>query len=190
MGLRGHKASILPSGEAVRVLVALIGPTYVAFPAHWVRGIITPAEAGRDGLVRWANFSYEMTDLAGRLAIRAQPATAETRIVLYGNEQKSRSFTVDHVLGLIDVGRAQVHPLPAHFRGGERERLLGFFLDAAYVALIANPFWVLELPTRKNALDDFILQISDRQVGASDSGLYKQPASLEVGVPVSVGHVK
>lgn len=190
MGLRGYKAATLSSGQAVRLLVALIGPTHVAFPAHWVRGIITPAEAGRDGLVTWANSSYEMTDLTARLFIPAHMPTAETRIILYGNEQKSRSFMVDKVLGLVDVGRAQIHPLPTQFRGGERDRLLGFFIDAAYVALIADPFWVLELPTRKNALDAFALQVSDRQVGVSDSSLPVQSAVREDAIPVSAGHVR
>lgn len=50
MGLRGHKAAVVSSGLAVRFLVALMGPTHVAFPSHWVRGIVTPAEGARTGM--------------------------------------------------------------------------------------------------------------------------------------------
>ena len=190
MGLRGSNTPTLSSGQAVRFLVAVIGPTHLAFPALWVRGILTPAETGPEGLVTWANSYYEMTDLAGRLALGRQMVTGETRLVLYGNEAKLRSFTVDKVLGLVDVNRAQIHPLPTQFRGGERDRLLGFFLDATYVALIGNPFWVLEIPVRKNALEAFILQASDRRVGASDSGLRLAPTVLKDVAPVSAGPVR
>jgi hypothetical protein len=100
---------------------------HVALCAHWVRGIISPAEAGAEGLVTWANSSYERTDLAGRLSIHTNIPTAETRIVLYGNEQRSRSFMVGSVLGLVDIDRSEVHPLPPQFRGGERDRLPGYF---------------------------------------------------------------
>lgn len=190
MGLRGHKTATVSFGQTVRFLVALIGPTHVAFPAHWVRGIITPAEAGGDGPVMWANSSYDRTDLAARFAITAPGQTAETRIILYGNEQKSRSFSTEQALGLVDVDRSQIHPLPTQFRGGERERLLGFFIDEAYVALIANPFWVLELPTRKNPLDAFVLQVSDRQVGVPESGLPVESFVREDAMQVSGGRMR
>ncbi len=188
MGLRGHKTAAASGGQTVRCLVALIGPTHVAFPAHWVRGIITPAEAGSGGRVTWANSSYERTDLAGRLTIGAQMVTAETRIILYGNELRSRSFMVNGVLGLIDVERAQIQPLPSQFRGGERDRLLGLFSGTAYVALIANPFWVLELPPRKNALDAFVFQASERRAGEFDSRLRLSSATHEDAVPTPAGH--
>ncbi|MBI4002507.1 MAG: chemotaxis protein CheW [Nitrospira defluvii] len=188
MSLRGHKTAAATSGQTVRFLVALVGPIHVAFPAHWVRGIITLAEAGREGLVTWANSSYERTDLAGRLTIGAQMTTAETRIILYGNDQRSRSFMVDGVLGLVDVDRSQVQPLPPQFRGGERDRLLGLFSGTAYVALIANPFWVLELPPRKNALDAFVFQASERRAGEFDSRLRLSSATHEDAVPTPAGH--
>ena len=54
-------------------------------------------------------------------------------------------FMVGRVLGLVDVDRSEVHPLPPQFRGGERDRLLGHFSNSAYIALITNPFWVLDL---------------------------------------------
>ena len=190
MGLRGHKTAVVSSGLAVRFLVALMGPTHVAFPSHWVRGIVTPAEGGQDGHVIWANASYERTDLARRLMIQAEGITAETRIVLYANEQRSRSFAVDRVVGLIDVERALIQPLPAQFRGGERERLLGLFVESSYIALIANPFWVLELPSRNNVLDVFALQPSERRPGEFDSRLRLPSAALEAASAMSAGSAK
>jgi len=190
MALRGHKTVALSEGQVIRFLVALIGPTHFAFPAHWVRGIITPAEVGPDKLVTWADSSYERTDLSGRLTIGALIATAETRIILYGNEQRSRSFAVDGVLGLVDVDRVQIQALPPQFRGGERNRLLGIFADTAYVALIANPFWVLDLPSRKDVLDGFALRAPERQSEKFHSMLRLSSAGQEDAVPITAGHVK
>ncbi len=189
MGLRGQRTVTVSSGQAVRFLVTLIGTSSVAVPAHWVRGIVMPAEAGRDGLVTWAHVPYDRTDLAARLKIVSNSPTAESRLILYGNEEKSRSFAVDKVLGLIDVERAVIHPLPPQFRGGERDRLLGFFVDQSYVALIANPFWVLELPLRKQALDIFALRFSEHRPGEFDPRLYLSAAALEEPVSLPMGHV-
>lgn len=157
--------------------------------SHWVRGIVTPAEGGQDGHVTWANASYERTDLARRLTIQAKGVTAETRIVLYANEQRSRSFAVDKVVGLIDVERTLIQPLLRSF-GEERERLLGLFVESSYIALIANPFWVLELPSRTNVLDVFALRVSERRPGEFDSRLRLPSAALEEASAMSVGSAK
>ena len=190
MGLRGHKISAGTGGRTVRFLVARIGSMHVALFAHWVRGIITPAEAGTEGLVTWANSSYERTDLAGRLRIHPNIPTAETRIVLYGNEQRSRSFMVGAVLGLVDIDRSEVHPLPPQFRGGERDRLPGYFSTSAYIALITNPFWVVDLPTRKNVLDAFILQSPEHRAESCDSEVYSPLAIGEGITSAETAHAK
>lgn len=190
MGLRGHKTAAASGGQLVRFLVALIGPTHIAFPAHWVRGIITLTEAGREGLVTWAHSTYERTDLAGRLTIGVQSATAESRVILYGNDQRSRSFMVDGVVGLVDVDRSEVQPLPPQFRGGERDRLLGLFVKMTYVALIANPYWVLELPPRNNVLDAFVLSIPEGRAGTLESGLHRHTTALEDAAPATMSQVK
>lgn len=190
MGLRGHKTAVVSRGLEVRFLVALMGATHVAFPSHWVRGIVTPCQEGHDGPVTWANASYAPTDLARRLTIQAKSVTAETRIVLYANEQRSRSFAVDKVVGLIDVERSLILPLPAQFRGGERERLLGLFVESSYIALIANPFWVLELPSRNNVLDVFVLRLSERGPDEFDSRLRLPATILEEASLMPSGSVK
>jgi hypothetical protein len=185
MGLRGHKSAAPREEQAVRFLVTLIGPSHIAFPAHWVRGIITLAEAGPHEFVTWANASYERTDLSGRLTIERRLATAESRIILYGNDQRSRSFMVDGVVGLVDVHRSQVQSLPPQFRGGERDRLPGLFINPTYVALIANPFWVLGLPLSKNVLDTFALQTSERRVEELDPRRRLPSTILEDSIPTA-----
>lgn len=185
MGLRGHKTATVAGGQAVRFLVALVGASRIAFPAHWVRGIITLSEAGSDERVTWANSFYDRTDLAGRLLIEQRPPTVDTRIILYGNSQRSRSFMVDAVVGLVDVSRQQVQLLPPQFRGGERERLLGLFISEKYVALIANPFWVLELPSRANALDAFVLSRSEGGLAEFQSKLRLPPTVPQDPAPAA-----
>ena len=138
----------------------------------------------------WANSSYERTDLAGRLRIHPNIPTAETRIVLYGNEQRSRSFMVGAVLGLVDIDRSEVHPLPPQFRGGERDRLPGYLSTSAYIALITNPFWVVDLPTRKNVLDAFILQSPERRAESCDSEVYSPLAIGEGITSAETAHAK
>mgnify|MGYP002371516946 CR=1 FL=1 len=179
MGLRGQRAVTISNGHAVRFLVTLIGGSSVALPAHWVRGIVTPASAGPDGLVAWAGMQYERTDLAARLKIISGGLSHDTRLILYGNEEKARSFAVDKVLGLLDVERALIRPLPPQFRGKERERILGFFVVPSSVALIANPFWVLDLPHRLHALEMFAIRIAEGMSGENDSRLHLPVAGLD-----------
>lgn len=187
MGLRRSQAVTLISGEAIRFLVTLIGRSSIAFPAQWVRGIVMPTAVGGDGLVTWANVSYEHSDLAERLKLASHGRSAETRVVLYGHDDQGKSFEVDKVLGLVDVERTLIHPLPPHFRGGERDRVLGFFADKDSVALIANPFWVLDLPNRKQALDLFALRLSAHGPGETDVRLQLPVATLDAVAVSQVG---
>lgn len=180
MALRRTQAVTLVNGQAVRFLVTLIGRSVIAFPAQWVRGIVLPAAADGEGAVTLANLAYEHTDLAGRLRLVSHGKSADTRLVLYGHDHQARSFPVDKVLGLLDVERSMIHPLPAHFRGAERDRILGLFADQDVVALIANPYWVLELPLRKNALDAFALRLSEQRSGDA-AAIHQLPVAEPVG---------
>lgn len=189
MSLRGHRTAAASGAQTVRFLVALIGPAHIAFPAHWIRGILTLVEAGPVEFLTWGDISYERTDLAGRLTIASEIPTTDTRIILYSNDQRFCSFMVDRVLGLVDVERMQIQALPLQFRGGERVRLLGFFADTAYVALIANPFWVLEIPPPKNVLDAFVLQTPERRGEECDARPHLPSIAFEDAV-LSAAHVK
>ncbi len=190
MSLRGQRAVTISSGHAIRFLITLIGNSSVALPAHWVRGIVMPGSAGPDGVATWAGAHYEPTDLAARLKVKSRDRSADTRLVLYGNEEASRSFVVDRVLGLLDVERAQIHPLPTQFRGRERERLLGFFVAPSCVALIANPFWALELPLRPQALEMFAIRFPEREVEDGAPRLPLPAAAMNEPVPISSGTVR
>ena len=189
MGLRGQRAVTISSGQAVRFLVTLIGGSSVAFPAQWVRGIVMPASAGPDGLVTWAGMAYERTDLSARLKVVSKAQSSDTRLILYGHDERSRSFVVDKVLGLMDVERGAIHPLPPQFRGKERERLLGFFVDASSVALIANPFWVLDLPLKPQALDMFAIRFAESKPGESDARLHVPAVTVDETVSMSTSPV-
>lgn len=185
MGLRQSRTVTLSSSQAVRFLVTLIGDSSIALPAQWVRGIVIPTSVGRDGVLTWADASYEPSDLAGRLKLASQGRSAETRVVLYGHDHQRRSFAVDRVVGIVDVERTMIQPLPAHFRGAERDRLLGLFAEKDSVALIANPFWILDFPIRKNALDVFVLCLSEHRSGETEGRLQLPVATLDA---VPVGH--
>ncbi len=179
MSLRGQRVVTISSGQAVRFLVTLMGGSSVAFPAQWVRGIVLSASAGPDGRATWAGMEYERTDLFTRLKLKSEGLSPDTRLILYGNEERSRSFAVDKVLGLLDVERALIRPLPPQFRGKERERILGFFVVPSSVALIANPFWVLDLPHRLHALEMFAIRIAEGTSEDNDSRLHLPVAGLD-----------
>lgn len=189
MGLRGQRAVTISSGQAVRFLVTLIGGSSVAFPAQWARGIVMPASAGPNGLVTWAGVEYERTDLSARLKVVSKGVSSDTRLILYGNDERSRSFAVDKVVGLLDVERALIHPLPPQFRGKERERLLGFFVGASFVALIANPLWVLELPLRGQTLEMFAIRFAESKAGESDSRLHVPMVGVDEAMSMSTSPV-
>lgn len=186
MSLRGQRTVIISSEQAVRFLVTLIGGSPVAFPAQWVRGIVMPGSTGTDGPVTWAGMDYERTDLSARLKLSSKGPSPDTRLILYGNEERSRSFAVDKVLGLLDVERALIRPLPPQFRGKEQERLLGFFVASSSVALIANPFWVLDLPLRPLALEMFAIRIAEGTSGDNDLRLHLPVVGVDQPVLMSM----
>ena len=148
-----------------------------------------PASAGPNGLVTWAGVEYERTDLSARLKVVSKGVSSDTRLILYGNDERSRSFAVDKVVGLLDVERALIHPLPPQFRGKERERLLGFFVGASFVALIANPLWVLELPLRAQTLEMFAIRFAESKAGESDSRLHVPMVGVDEAMSMSTSPV-
>jgi hypothetical protein len=50
---------------------------------------------------------------------------------------------VDEVLGLTQVARSDIRPLPGQFVGPERLWFSGLFLFQSSVALVVNPEWLL-----------------------------------------------
>src|SRR5690349_705646 len=126
MALRGYKPAAMVIDSAVRFLIAGCGPYVLAFPAGWVRGILTPEEAGPGHDIWSAGAAYPVTDLAQRLFVSTKRESMDRRLILYGNETCRRAFAVDQVFELIDTNRTELRPLPVQFRGAERTRLSGY----------------------------------------------------------------
>ena len=183
MALRGHKAATARASEsAVRFLIADCGPCVLAFPAGWVRGILTPEEAGSGQEISWAGASYPLTNLANRLLLSPQLESTGRRMILYGNGTCLRAFVVDHVFELIDMGRAALRSLPVQFRSEERTRLSGYLLYRKSIALIVNPLWLLETHARVDAFEPGLTMSTDaQQAGSCD------PAIAVSGVRISAG---
>lgn len=157
MALRSHRPTAAAIESTVRFLIAGCGPYVLAFPAGWVRGILTPEEAGLGKDVRWAGTSYPLTDLASRLLLSSAMESGDRRIVLYGNGTCLRAFAVDRVFELIDTHRMNLRPLPVQFRSAERTRLSGILLYENIVALIVNPLWLLEMNGRVDAFESSLM---------------------------------
>lgn len=165
MALRGYNPTAIATEPTVRFLITACGPCMLAFPAAWVRGILTLEEAGSGQAVSSAGATYPFTNLADRLRLPPSLESAGTRVILYGNGTCARAFTVDEVVELIDTDRRHVRPLPVQFKNGERTRLSGFLLYGNTVALIVNPLWLLETDTRMDAFQSW-LATPQGEVGA------------------------
>lgn len=164
MALRGSNTTTMTAEPAVRFLITACRPCVLAFPAAWVRGILTLEEAGSGQTVSSAGATYPLTDLADRLRLLPSLESADTRVILYGNGTCTRAFTVDEVVELIDIDRRHVRPLPVQFKNGERTRLSGLLLHRHTVALIVNPLWLLETDMKVDAFQS----VATRQGGAGE----------------------
>jgi hypothetical protein len=183
MALRGHKAATAAASEsAIRFLIAGCGPCVLAFPAAWVRGILTPEEAGRGQDISWAGAVYPLTNLANRLFLSPQLESTDRRVILYGNGPCLRAFVVDHVFELIDMGRAAMRPLPVQFRSDERTRLSGYLLYRKSIALIVNPLWLLETDARVDAFEPRLSISKDtEQAGSCDPAIAMSDVRISAG---------
>ncbi len=144
MSLRSHKTVAIPVSTSVRLLVADCGNTYLAVPADAVRGILKPEQISDDDVLSFLGVSYPRVDLAGRFGLRRNVSGAETRVILCSEGNRHCAFRVDQVIGLVEVGRSSMLPLPAQFRGEERRWFGGLFLFRETVSLVLNPRWILE----------------------------------------------
>ncbi|MET0513955.1 MAG: chemotaxis protein CheW [Nitrospiraceae bacterium] len=172
MALRGYNAAATTRDTQVRCLVVACGPYVLAVPADWVRSILTQRETGCGETISSGGVAYPVTDLAARLRLPSLTSTAETRIILYGNEKCVCAFAVDRVLELVEPERHELRPLPTQFRNAERHRLAGFFLYRETMALVVNPRWLLEVGSQPDAtrvsseLDTYGLQTEDTGLNA------------------------
>ncbi|HZC68681.1 MAG TPA: chemotaxis protein CheW, partial [Nitrospirales bacterium] len=84
------------------------------------------------------------------------PAMPTTQLLLCGNRWRHCGFTVDQVLGLIEVDPWQIRPLPPHFTWEERTWFNGFFLFRDTLALWVNPDWLLAPGKGADATESFV----------------------------------
>ena len=126
-----------PAGEA-RFLVVACDRTPVALPADLVRGILQPDELPADGEVAVQGTVYPMVHLAERWDWTPSEPGADRRFVLCSDGIRAQGLIVDRVLGLVDVPRNRLTPLPLHFAGTERSWIAGLFLFEETVALVAH----------------------------------------------------
>jgi hypothetical protein len=161
MALRGYKPAATVIESAVRFLIADCGPYVLAFPAGWVRGILTPEEGGSGQDIWSAGASSPLTDLAHRLLVSPKKESMDRRIILYGNGTCFRAFAVDQVFELIDTNRTDLRPLPVQYRSAERTRLSGYLLYKNTIALLVNPLWLLETNNRVDAFQSCMIMPED-----------------------------
>lgn len=144
MSLRGCRVAVKEAVQSIRFLAVGYGQTILAFPADFVRGILTPSETGPQSALTLVGDTYRPSDLRANLGLPAATGPSpESRTILCSNGTSHRAFHVDRVWGLTEVERGQILPLPPHFRGDERKWLAGLFLYQDGVALIVNPGWLL-----------------------------------------------
>ena len=171
MPLRGYQTAA-PTDSKYRLLVTTCGACLLAMPADWVRGILTREEAGSEDPIISAGVTYTRTDLPKRLGLPPLSLSSDTRVILYGHQTCLCAFTVDKVFELVEASRHQIRPLPVQFRNAERNRLAGFFLYRETLALIVNPFWLLEMGPQTDAFQYVTGSARQReQSSAQPSGL-------------------
>jgi hypothetical protein len=143
MSLRGHHKVTTAVVQTARLLVVRFGKLWCALPSQGVRGVLTPQEAGKAGRVTFVGVTYEDADFAGRLSASLDTTNPDMRVVLYSNGQTHGALRVEEVIGMIEVERAECHPLPSHFQQEERTWISGTTVYRDHLVLILSPEWVL-----------------------------------------------
>lgn len=143
MSLRGRTTGATVLVAEAQCLVVISGGMPVAIPSDLVRGILQPEAAQSGQTIAWLGATYPVTDLADRFGWPRAAWTPETRAVLCGMADRVVAFCVDQVVGLTDLDRRRIKPLPPHFSGAERTWITGFFLFRESVALVPDSTWLI-----------------------------------------------
>ncbi len=134
-----------PSADTLsaRFLVVQLQHSILAVWADTVRGVLKPEEMeGRHEVVLLGD-TYRPTNLARRLSLPSAATHSDSRFVLCHRGQGRCVVAVDQVLGLTDVRRDDIQPLPALFVGEERVWFRGLFLFQERMAVVLNPDWLV-----------------------------------------------
>jgi chemotaxis signal transduction protein len=143
MSLRGRNNSANMPMERASFLVVRLGGSYFALPAAGVRGLFTKTEAGSEQAVTAMGSVYQLVDLAERLSVAADLSGADMRMVLYSAGRIQGVIRVEQVVGLVEVARKDLLPLPLQFHGDERSWFEGVTLYMDLLVLILNTLWAL-----------------------------------------------
>ena len=143
MAFRQRVAAPSADQLGARFLVVQLRGTTLGIWADTVRGVLTPADVQENVGVVLLGESYPHTRLASRLHLGEATLTTESRFILCGRGQARCVVSVERVLGLTDIRRQDILPLPAMFQGQERHWYRGVFLFQSGLAVVLNPDWLL-----------------------------------------------
>lgn len=146
MSLRGRTTATTVTGSDARFLVVACRSTPVALPADLVRGILQPDEVPEGEAITVQGVVYPLAHLAGRWGWPPSDAGPDRRVVLCSDGTRAQAIMVDRVVGLVDVARSRLTPLPLHFAGEERNWIAALFLFEDAVALVVHAGCLLGTP--------------------------------------------
>lgn len=178
MSLRGRTVDATALAVEAQFLVVLSGGVPVAVPSDLVRGILQPEEARQGQTITWLGVAYPLADLADRFGWPSGAWTAETRAVLCGMADRVLALRVDEVVGLTDVDRRQIKPLPPHFSGHERQWITGLLLFREGVALVPDPSWLIGRMAEASA-SPALLEPQDRVRDQASRDVRQEPEPVE-----------
>jgi hypothetical protein len=136
-GARREQASV--AVDARQCLVTIRNGTHFAFPAEIVRGLDRASELRDSGNDKTSVPGTDLMCHFPGIAASGSPG----REVLCGYQTAQQAVLVDEIIGLTEVSKDQIRPLPAQFTGPERRWFSGLFLFRDTVALLINPEWLL-----------------------------------------------
>ncbi len=178
MSLRGRTVGATALVAEAQFLVVVSGGVPVAIPSDLVRGILQPEDSPREQTITWLGVAYSLTDLADRFDWPRAAWTAETRAILCGLGEHMLALSVDRVMGLTDVDRRQIKPLPPHFSGPERKWITGLFLFRESVALVPDPAWLIG-PQQEEARPTALIEPLEPVRASAPRGMRQEPEAVE-----------
>lgn len=144
MAFRQRVTTPTADSHTARFLVVRLHRTYLAIWAESVRGVFTERECDPKREIVLLGERYAPMNLAMRFRLPDPRPTPETRIVLCSRDRWRCASPVDQVIGLTDIRREHILPLPRLFSGEERMWFRGLFLFQEAVALLVNPDWLVQ----------------------------------------------
>lgn len=144
MAFRQRVTTPTADSHTARFLVVRLHRTYLAIWAESVRGVFTERECDPKRDIVLLGEHYTPMNLAARFRLPDPRPTPETRIVLCSRDRWRCASPVDQVIGLTDIRREHILPLPRLFSGEERLWFRGLFLFQEAVALLVNLDWFVQ----------------------------------------------